>query len=66
MNLGEHIKNVLCSAGLQEAAGVEVTFKDGAKLTIHSDDHPALAQEVPQALAEQPTVRPVQSAKGGR
>ena len=65
MNLGEHIKNVLCSAGLQEAAGVEVTFKDGAKLTIHSDDHPALAQPVSEAPAEQPAVRPVQSAKGG-
>ena len=65
MNLGDHIKSILCQAGLQEAAGVEVTFKDGAKLTIHSDDHPALAQEVPSTPAEQPAVRPVQSAKGG-
>lgn len=63
MTLDEHIKNVLCKGGIQEATGVELTFKDGTKLTIHSDDHPALQQTV--APAEAPTVRAVQSAQGG-
>ena len=63
MTLDEHIKNILCKAGIQEAAGVEVTYKDGTKLTIHSDDHPALQQTVNVAAA--PEVRPVQSAQGG-
>ena len=62
MTLEEFLKGTLCKMGIQEATGLEVTFKDGRKLTIHSDDHPALRQEVG---AEAPTVRPVQSAQGG-
>lgn len=63
MTLDEHIKNILCKSGIQEATGVEVTYADGTKLTIHSDDHPALAQTVRAGAA--PTVRAVQSAQGG-
>lgn len=63
MTLREHIEAMLCRGGIQEATGVEVTFGDGHKLTIHSDDHPALRQPVTEA--EKPTVRAVQSAQGG-
>lgn len=63
MTLEEFVKNFLCKSGFQETAGVELTFKDGRKLTIHSDDHPALKQTVDES--EAPTVRPVQSAQGG-
>lgn len=63
MTLDEHIKNLLCKQGVSEATGVEVTYKDGTRLTIHSDNHPALSSEVTPATA--PTVRAVQSAQGG-
>ncbi len=63
MTLKEFVKNILCKSGIQEATGVELTFADGRKLTIHSEDHPALKQTVTTATA--PTVRPVQSAQGG-
>jgi hypothetical protein len=63
MTLEEFVRATLCKEGFQEAAGVQVTFKDGHTLTIHSDDHPALKQEVtPNA---EPTVKVVQSAQGG-
>jgi len=63
MTLEEFLKDTLCKSGIQEAAGVEITFNDGRKLTIHSDDHPALRQTVTPGA--EPTVRPVQSAQGG-
>jgi hypothetical protein len=63
MTLEEFVKNTLCKSGIQEATGVELTFKDGSKMTIHSDDHPALKSTV-RAGAE-PTVKAVQSAQGG-
>ncbi len=63
MTLEEFVKNTLCKSGIQEATGVEVTFANGSKLTIHSDDHPALKQEVVKDAA--PTVKAVQSAQGG-
>ena len=63
MQLHEFIRNTLCKDGFQEAAGVQVTFKDGHTLTIHSDDHPALKQEVTPAA--EPTIKVVQSAQGG-
>jgi len=63
MTLEEFIKSTLCKSGIQEATGVELTFKDGHRLTIHSDDHPALKAMVSETDA--PTIRPVQSAQGG-
>ena len=63
MTLEQFLKDTLCKAGIQEATGVQVTFKDGRSLTIHSNDHPALSQHVDQANA--PEVRPVQSAQAG-
>lgn len=63
MTLEEFIKSTLCKNGIQEATGVQLTFKDGRTLTIHSDDHPALAQTVD--TKDEPAVRPVQSAQGG-
>ena len=63
MTLEEFVKQTLCKSGIQEATGVELTFKDGTKLSIHSDDHPALAQEVEESAP--PTVKPLQSAQGG-
>jgi len=65
MTLEEFVKMSLCEKGIKEATGVQITFADGRSLTIHSDDHPALKQEVPTAPAEKPTVRAVQSAQGG-
>jgi hypothetical protein len=63
MTLEEFVKNTLCKSGIQEATGVELTFADGRKLTIHSDNHPALKATVDEKAA--PTVRAVQSAQGG-
>lgn len=63
MTLEEFIKSTLCKNGIQEATGVQLTFKDGRTLTIHSDDHPALAQTVD--TNDEPTVQTVQSAQGG-
>lgn len=63
MTLEEFVKNYMCKAGFQEVAGMELTWKDGRKTTIHSDDHPALKQTV--TAGDEPTVRPVQSAQGG-
>lgn len=63
MDIGDFIKEALCKGGISEATGVELTFADGQKITIHSDNHPVLRQEVnPQ---DEPKVRPVQSAQGG-
>ncbi len=61
--LDDLIKQILCKGGVQEAAGVEVTYPDGTKLTIHSDDHPALRRPVVEA--ETPEIKVVQSAQGG-
>ena len=61
MTLEEFIKQTLCKTGVQSVAGVELTFGDGRKLTIHSDDHPALKQIV----TDNPSVKAVQSAEGG-
>ena len=63
MTLEEFLKDTLCKSGIQEATGVEITFNDGRKLTIHSDDHPALRQTV--VAGAEPTVKAVQSAQGG-
>lgn len=63
MTLEEFIQATLCKSGIAEATGVQVSFKDGRTLTIHSNDHPALQQ--PVTKADEPTVRPVQSAQGG-
>lgn len=63
MTLEDFVKMTLCKNGIQEATGVQLTFKDGRTLTIHSDDNPVLKQEV--NTADEPTVRPVQSAQGG-
>ena len=63
MTMEEFIKATLCKSGIQEATGVQVTFKDGHSITIHSDDHPALRQTVTPGA--EPTVRAVQSAQGG-
>lgn len=61
MNLDQFIKDMFCKQGIQEAAGVEVTFKDGHKLVIHSDDHPALQQPAENVVSAKPT----QTAQGG-
>jgi hypothetical protein len=63
MTLEDYIKGTLCKTGIQEATGVELTFKDGSKLTIHSEDHPALKQAIDPESA--PTVKPVASAQAG-
>ena len=63
MTLEEFLKNTLCKSGIQEAAGVEVTFKDGTRLSIHSDDHPALGRTIDKD--DEPQVNVVQSAQGG-
>lgn len=63
MTLDQFVKDMLCKNGIQEATGVQLTFKDGRTLTIHSDDHPALKQEVDTTDA--PAVKAVQSAQGG-
>lgn len=63
MDLATFIRQTLCEKGFQEATGVQVTFEDGRTLTIHSDDHPALAQDVDEEA--KPEVKPVQSAQGG-
>lgn len=63
MTLEEFLKGTLCKMGIQEATGLDITFKDGRKFSIHSDDHPALRQPVDPETP--PTVRPVQSAQGG-
>jgi hypothetical protein len=63
MTLEEFVKSTLCKNGIQEATGVQLTFKDGRTLTIHSDDHPALAQSVNDD--DEPTVLAVNSAQGG-
>lgn len=61
MTLEEFVKGTLCKLGVQDAVGVQVKFKDGTAITIHSDDHPALKQ----VITEEPKVTPVQSAQGG-
>jgi len=63
MTLEEFVKMSLCEKGIKEATGVQITFADGRSLTIHSDDHPVLKQEVKET--EKPAVRAVQSAQGG-
>jgi hypothetical protein len=63
MTLEEFIKNSLCKSGIQDATGVELTFSDGRKLTIHSDNHPALKEST--VVTGEPVVKPVQSAQGG-
>ena len=63
MNISEFIQNALCKGGISEATGVQLTFADGRKVTIHSDDHPVLNQ--PVTAGDEPKVTPVQSAQGG-
>lgn len=63
MDVSEFIKEALCKGGFSEATGVELTFADGHKITVHSDNHPVLKQTV--TPGEEPKVRPVQSAQGG-
>ena len=59
--LKDMVLKMFCEKGLQEAASVEVVAKDGTRLTIHSDDHPALSREA----SEFESVTPRQTAEGG-
>lgn len=63
MTLKEFVCNALAQQGVQQATGVKVMFNDGRSLTIHSDDHPALANVV--SASDRPTITLMQSAQGG-
>lgn len=60
--VGEMIQELLCGRGVQEAASVEVMFKGGTRVTIHSDDSPHLNRDA----SEVESVTPKQTAEGGK
>lgn len=59
--LGDLVKEKLAEAGVEEAHGVEVTFKDGSTAQIVSPDNPLLAK--PAASVSKITIK--QSAQAG-
>jgi hypothetical protein len=59
--LKDFISEMFCKRGLQEAASVEVKFRSGETITIHSDDHPALNRSAEEVVSATPR----QTAEGG-
>ena len=57
------VKESLAAGGIEDAVGVNVTFKDGTRLNIISDAAPELSREVDDG--EVVDVKPVPSAGAG-
>lgn len=64
-NLMDVIKAKLAEGGIQDAVGVEVTFNTGERVSIISDNHPALARELNDEDVLGLEVKPSKSAGAG-